>query len=58
MQCMDELDQPFNDTYCTGVRPADELQCNVMPCDFCSITNCAGQVRIRCSDANRTPNTP
>ncbi|KAK9917449.1 hypothetical protein WJX75_004476 [Coccomyxa subellipsoidea] len=41
--CMDETGQTVNETECSGVRPADQLQCNVLPCDFCSLTNCAGQ---------------
>lgn len=44
VQCVDEQGDAFNDTQCAGVRPADQLQCNVLPCDFCSLTNCAGQV--------------
>jgi hypothetical protein len=44
VQCMDELGQPFDKSYCRGVYPPDQLQCNVMPCDFCSLTNCARQV--------------
>ena len=44
VQCVDEQGDAFNDTKCAGVRPADQLQCNVLPCDFCSLTNCAGQV--------------
>ncbi|BDA48393.1 probable disintegrin and metalloproteinase with thrombospondin mo at N-terminal half [Coccomyxa sp. Obi] len=43
VQCVDEQGDAFNDTQCAGVRPADQLQCNVLPCDFCSLTNCAGQ---------------
>ena len=42
--CMDQLAQAANDSACLGVRPADELQCNVLPCDFCATTDCAQQV--------------
>ena len=39
--------QPATDnSSCLGVQPANQLQCNVMPCDFCSLTNCASQVQL------------
>ena len=41
---MSQFSQVTNNSSCPGVQPADQLQCNVMPCDFCSLTNCAGQV--------------
>lgn len=45
VRCVDEQGAASNESFCGGMRPADQLQCNVMPCDFCSLTNCAGQVR-------------
>lgn len=44
VQCVSQFGQAEDNSSCLGVQPADELQCNVMPCDFCSLTNCAGQV--------------
>ena len=42
---MTQFQQPAPDNAsCVGVQPADQLQCNVLPCNFCSQTNCAGQV--------------
>lgn len=41
---MSQFGQAADNSSCPGVQPADQLQCNVMPCDFCSLTNCAGQV--------------
>ena len=41
---MSQFGQAADNSSCTGVQPADQLQCNVMPCDFCSLTDCAGQV--------------
>ena len=42
---MTQFQQPAPDnTSCVGVQPPDQLQCNVLPCNFCSQTNCAGQV--------------
>ena len=43
VQCMDEFGQAVGGVHCTGLQPADQLQCNVFPCNFCSTTNCAGQ---------------
>ena len=45
VQCVTQFQQPAPDNAsCAGVQPADQLQCNVLPCNFCSQTNCAGQV--------------
>ena len=44
VQCVNQFGQAADNGTCLGVQPADQLQCNVMPCDFCSLTNCAGQV--------------
>ena len=45
VQCVTQFLQPAPDNAsCVGVQPADQLQCNVLPCNFCSQTNCAGQV--------------
>lgn len=41
---MSQFGQAADNSSCIGVQPADQLQCNVMPCNFCSLTNCAGQV--------------
>ena len=42
---MTQFLQPAPDNAsCVGVQPADQLQCNVLPCNFCSQTNCNGQV--------------
>ena len=41
---MSQFGMAADNSSCPGVQPADQLQCNVMPCDFCSLTNCAGQV--------------
>lgn len=41
---MNQFGQVADNGTCLGVQPADELQCNVMTCNFCSLTNCAGQV--------------
>lgn len=47
VQCMSQFGQPATDnSSCLGVQPANQLQCNVMPCDFCSLTNCASQVQL------------
>ncbi|CAL5224259.1 g6916 [Coccomyxa viridis] len=43
VQCMNQFGQVADNGTCLGVQPADELQCNVMTCNFCSLTNCAGQ---------------
>ncbi|KAK9815540.1 hypothetical protein WJX72_005402 [[Myrmecia] bisecta] len=41
--CVDQFQNPANVTLCPGKQPADQVVCNVTPCDFCSTTNCAGQ---------------
>lgn len=50
---MSQFGVAADNSSCPGVQPADKLQCNVMPCDFCSLTNCAGQVApvLRCGCA-------
>ena len=42
--CVDQRGKPANASLCLGKIPADQLQCNVLPCNFCSQTMCAGQV--------------
>jgi hypothetical protein len=43
---MDQLGQAVNASACAGLlRPAEQLQCNVLPCDFCATTDCAQQAR-------------
>ena len=45
VQCVTQFQQPAPDNAsCVGVQPADQLQCNVLPCNFCSQTNCASEV--------------
>ena len=42
--CVDETGNPKDMASCPGEVPPDQMQCNVTPCNFCSTTNCAGQV--------------
>lgn len=44
--CVDQRGKPANASLCQGKVPADQLQCSVLPCNFCSQTSCAGQVKI------------
>ena len=43
--CVDAMGEPMPSSHCPARPPADELACNVLPCSFCSHTNCAGQAR-------------
>ena len=43
--CVNEFGQVADAGLCPGAVPADQIQCNVLPCNFCDTTNCAGQVR-------------
>jgi len=45
--CLDAMSGAMPAGHCPARMPADELQCNVLPCDFCSHTSCAGQARPR-----------
>ena len=43
--CVDALGEAMPRDHCPARPPADELACNVLPCNFCTHTNCAGQAR-------------
>ena len=43
VECINQYGSAVNASLCPGKVPADELQCNVLPCNFCSQTTCAGQ---------------
>ncbi len=43
--CLDAMGGAMPAGHCPARMPADELQCNVLPCDICSHTSCAGQAR-------------
>lgn len=48
--CVDALGEPMPGDHCPARPPADELACNVLPCNFCTHTNCAGQARGAATD--------
>ena len=44
IECVNQHGDASDSGLCPSAAPADQLQCNVLPCDFCSTTTCNNQV--------------